>query len=96
MTKSPFVSRKTLDRAFETIGRWTGTKLKPLEDRIAKLEARNAVRHRGIWRDGKSYPEASLCTHSGSLWIAKRKTKARPGQSDNWQLVCKGGKPHDG
>ena len=36
--KQNYVTPRMLDRAYETIGGWVGSKLKPLEDRIAPLE----------------------------------------------------------
>jgi hypothetical protein len=96
MTKpASYVTRAGLvrkfDTAYRTIGGWVGKQLKPLEARIAALEARPELKHRGIWRENKSYQEASLVTHAGSLWLCKRKTKARPGQSPHWQLIVKSG-----
>jgi hypothetical protein len=59
--------------------------------RLADLERRGSVEYRGVWRD-QEYPQASLTTHSGSLWIAQERTTARPGHGKGWKLIVKSGR----
>ena len=50
-----------------------------------------AMHHAGTWKEG-AFKGGALVTDKGSLWLAKRATTARPGQSDAWQLVVKNGR----
>jgi hypothetical protein len=65
-----------------------------LEQKVATLEARPAVEYAGIWQDGKTYPAGSLCTRSGSLWLATcGSTSVTPGDGNAcWKLIVKQGK----
>jgi hypothetical protein len=56
----------------------------------ARIAAQPSVHHAGTWKEG-AFKGGALCTHAGSLWLAKRATTARPGQSDAWQLIVKNG-----
>jgi len=48
--------------------------------------------YKAVWTDAAPYEEADLVTHDGSVWIAKRATRARPGEgSPDWQLAVKRG-----
>jgi hypothetical protein len=73
-----------------------------LSKRIKDLEARKMPEYRGIWQDGETYPESSLVTSQGSLWISKAQTKGvRPGDGSCWELAAKRGRdgrhaPRDG
>ena len=62
-----------------------------VDARVAALEQRPELRHVGVWRESRTYPEASIVTHAGSLWLCKAATQARPGQNDAWQLIVKSG-----
>jgi hypothetical protein len=65
-----------------------------LEARIKSLECRPPLKYCGVWIAGKTYPENSLVTRDGSLWIARRSTAAYPGggaEPDSWQLCVKRG-----
>ena len=64
-----------------------------MTDRVKALEARSAVRHGGVYVEGKVYRENSLTTRNGGMWITLRDTRDSPGsQSGGWQLVVKAGK----
>ena len=65
-----------------------------LEARIKSLEARPMVKYCGVYAPGQSYPENSLVTKAGSLWIAKQTTDACPGDGapDAWQLCVRKGR----
>ena len=65
-----------------------------LRDRIRSLEARPPLKYCGVWVAGKTYPENSLVTKGGSLWIAKQTTAAFPGggaEPGSWQLCVRRG-----
>lgn len=64
-----------------------------LAARVKCLEDRPPLKYCGVWA-AKTYPENSLVTRDGSLWIAKRTTAAYPGggaEPDSWQLCVKRG-----
>jgi hypothetical protein len=65
--------------------------IKPLERRIAELEARPEVKFMGVWLDQNTYGSGNLAVHNGSLWCAQARTKSRPGTDSSWTLVCKQG-----
>ena len=60
--------------------------------KIHELENRPELKHRGVWRETENYRECNMVSHAGGLWIARADTKARPGQSHEWQLIVKSGK----
>ena len=41
--------------------------------------------------EGAVVPEGSHITHNGSLWLAKRTSDERPGDSRDYVLICKQG-----
>ena len=64
-----------------------------LEKRIATLEARPTLEHRGIWNAQETYPPGTFITHSGSMWYSGIQTKGmRPGDGAYWTLVVKHGR----
>src|SRR5438270_2702941 len=68
------------------------TRLMLLPAKVAELQDRPELKHRGVWRETESYRECNMVSHAGGLWIARQGTKARPGQSHEWQLIVKSGK----
>jgi hypothetical protein len=60
-----------------------------LELRIAELEKRQMVQYGGIWREGKEHQRGTLITDRGTLWFCHTTTRARPGTTDDWQLMAK-------
>lgn len=71
-------------------------RLHPLEEQIAKLQARVGVLERrvymGVWRAQTKYSEGCLVTHDGSLWIARSDSaNVRPGSTHSWQLAARRG-----
>jgi hypothetical protein len=66
--------------------------VKPLQARIAALEARPELKYGGVFEQGAAYREGTLVTRSGSLWLALRETRAAPGSDpEKWRLVVKSG-----
>lgn len=70
--------------------------LKRLGARIKALEAQTLT-YGGIWGDGEAHAKNTLCTRSGSLWLAERDTTRQPGTPDSgWKLIVKRGSlPND-
>jgi integrin beta 3 len=52
--------------------------------------------YRGIWEEGRAYEAGDVVTWSGSTWVAKTATTAKPGLADEasraWQLAVKSGR----
>ena len=46
-----------------------------------RIAAQPTVHHAGTWKEG-AFKGGALVTDKGSLWLAKRATTGRPGQSD--------------
>ncbi len=70
--------------------------IKPIEARIAALEAHTAavktVKWGGVYQRHVHHDEGSLATHDGSLWLATRDTEDPPGTPDSgWRLIVKRG-----
>ncbi len=63
-----------------------------LEARIRALEERPVMRYCGVWSADDHYAEGEFCTHAGSLWACREKTRSRPGTDDTWQLAAKKGR----
>lgn len=51
----------------------------------------DAPRFRSIFRDGENYEKHDWVQLAGSVWMALKDTKTRPGASDDWQLMVKRG-----
>lgn len=47
--------------------------------------------YRGVFKDGEDYTKSDTATWGGSVWIALKDTKERPGRNDDWQLMVKQG-----
>jgi hypothetical protein len=78
--------KRTLD------GPRIGGKFAEIEARIAQLEARPLQKWAGVHVKGVQYSEASLVTHSGSLWVATATTNTTPGDAgSDWRLIVKKG-----
>lgn len=66
--------------------------VKPLEARIAELEAKHSqLKYVGVWRPDREYQAGNFATHSGSLWHAEERTFSRPGSDGTWRLAVKNG-----
>jgi len=63
-----------------------------LGTRITELEARPTPEHVGKWQEGTLYKAQQMTQHDGSCWFALRMTDSKPGTSDAWRLVAKGGR----
>ena len=75
----------------KSIGLFVAERVKPLEARIAEMEAKqNEFRYVGVWAVGK-YHEGNFVTHDGSLWHCNQETERKPGQDSAWTLCCKRG-----
>jgi hypothetical protein len=89
--------RQAICKVFATLIAEETTKLRA---RINSLEARlNTVERRGLEYVGthqraQRYRAGSVCTHSGSMWVAITDTEPNevPGASDRWQLCVKAGR----
>lgn len=46
--------------------------------------------YRGVWTE-RGYVRGDCVTHQGSLWLAHKDTTAKPGLSQEWQLIVKRG-----
>src|SRR5262252_66690 len=46
---------------------------------------------RGVWAAEQTYVPGDAVSHGGSLFIAQRETKEKPGKSDHWRLAVKRG-----
>ncbi|MGA8147781.1 MAG: hypothetical protein WB870_09445 [Gallionellaceae bacterium] len=69
------------------------TTYRDLAVRIAALENQPTMRYRGVWQPGEMYEPGDVVTHSGSAWHAWEQTRARPGDTTDWQLAVKRGAP---
>jgi integrin beta 3 len=47
---------------------------------------------RGVYKAGQSYEAGDAVTFGGSLWIAQREAKEKPGTGDAWRLAVKHGR----
>jgi hypothetical protein len=65
--------------------------LLPIRERLAILESRPWPKYLGTFKAGKSYSEASMVSHDGSMWIALKSTTDTPGKSGDWQMSAKSG-----
>ena len=83
----------------ETIGKFIGAQLKPLQKEIAQLKARleevekKGVEYSGIYQRAQSYRRGVLTTYDGSLWACvedAQPNEAPPGPK--WQLCAKAGR----
>ena len=84
----------------QTVGRYVHAQTKPLELRIAKLEAQieelqvSGFKYAGVWQRAGSYSKGTVVTFDGSMFVAVK--NAQPAQapltSDCWQLAVKAGR----
>lgn len=66
------------------------TRREALEKRIAELEARPAMKYRGVHDGGVSdYAAGDVVTCKGTLWFCLQATKAKPGESSAWKMMHK-------
>jgi hypothetical protein len=73
-------------------GPMVAERFETLEQRIEELEARPLTKWAGVHVSGLQYAEASLVTHSGSLWVAMEPTDRTPGtEASGWRLIVKRG-----
>lgn len=87
-------SELLLGRAFDGVD----DRFKALEQSVDKLQARiktlesKQVSYEGVWAADKTYRRGMMVTDHGSIWHARRSTKARPGGGNSdWQLAVKRG-----
>lgn len=63
-----------------------------VEERAAVINVRTfADIYQGVYRPETLYGRGLLTTWGGSLFLAKVETRAKPGESNDWQLVVKRG-----
>jgi hypothetical protein len=46
----------------------------------------------GTFELGRAYERGSFVTYGGSIWCARRATRQRPADGDDWQLAVKAGR----
>lgn len=68
-----------------------GARRRAMEKRIDELE-REAIRYAGTHEQSKAYGQNEAVTYKNGLWIARRATCDRPGESDAWKLAARGAK----
>jgi hypothetical protein len=51
--------------------------------------------YKDVWKDGQ-YEKDDMVTWGGSMWIALRDTKSKPGQYGDWKLIVKKGRDGKG
>ncbi len=93
---STHVTRAFLTKVLLALAKGIATaineRLAPMEARIAQLEQKPVVKYAGIWQQSKTYPEGSLITHAGGLWLATETTSGTPGtDASGFRLVVKRG-----
>lgn len=50
-----------------------------------------SVIYRSVYKDGAVYQKGDAVTFGGSLWVAQKDTKAKPGTHEDWRLAVKRG-----
>ena len=69
-------------------------KLRPLEERIAALEAERhkslADAFQGPWLPRATYLRGALVQHGNAAWLAVEDTSAKPGEGEGWRLLLRG------
>ena len=74
--------------------RTRNVRIDALEARLATVEARPQLEHRGSWSGLTTYPANSLVTSAGALWLATAAPPLgeRPGNGKtSWRLIVKSG-----
>jgi hypothetical protein len=74
--------------------------IKPLKDRIAKLEGQidelraNGFKYAGVYQRAVRYTKGTVVTFDGSMFVAVKDTQPAQGPltSDCWQLAVKSGR----
>jgi DNA-binding transcriptional MerR regulator len=93
--KNPFLQLFWFMRVFtarlEQFRQGARAKRIELERRIEELEARPSLHDAGVYEAGTAYAKGAAVSHSGSYWVAKADTVARPGESTQWRLIVKKG-----
>ena len=65
----------------------------PLLVQIKELQDRpKGLLYEGSWSEGSTYEKDSAVTYSGSLFVALRRTSAKPEGSPDWRLAVKRGR----
>jgi hypothetical protein len=59
--------------------------------RLTLVKKIPVILDQGTWQP-KLYGKGDAVTHDSSLWIARRDTSARPGESDDWRLSARKGR----
>jgi hypothetical protein len=65
-----------------------------LMEKAAEAEARLVPHYEGVWReDNAPFSRGSICTYSGSMWLATEENSMKPGVGETpWVLCTKGGR----
>ena len=74
---------------------WISPQFDSLEKRLTTLEKSTkntlADSYKGTFDAEAHYERGDTLTHSGSLWLAMTRTKAKPGHTPDWRLIVKRG-----
>ena len=91
--KKSTVSKRGFEFAIECIGGFVGKEIRPLLERIEKLEAQSlGVKWAGTWHDGMQCAEGDILTFKGGLWLCVEPSSARPDENATaYRLICKSG-----
>jgi hypothetical protein len=75
-----------------------GSMLRSIARQFDALEARLLAtekclpEYHGVYRvEGPPYAKNAVVTHNGGMWIARTRTKTKPGTDATWTLCVKGG-----
>jgi hypothetical protein len=83
---------KVRDRAvIEACMRAVAPVIHALEQRVAELEARPALKYLGTWKQDKTYSAGTFITDAGAVWYCNASTTSRPGENADWSLAVKSG-----
>jgi hypothetical protein len=73
-----------------------------LENEVAALKRKSVAApdvvtladcHVGVHRPGLEAKRGQLCTHHGGCWLCLNDTAGTPGESPDWKLIVKAGRP---
>ena len=89
-------------KQFSIIAKVLAPPIRALAARLDRLEAAAGLgpeaknladAYRGAWKWNDSHSKGTLITDHGSLWLCLKDSGKRPGESSDWRLVSKGGRP---
>ena len=86
-----------VESVFEGIRALVDSRIKGVIARVEALERKNLdgshLAYRGVWQGAGRYVRGDVVTYDGSAWHANAENPtAKPGVSDDWQLMVKKGR----